>query len=112
MSSKVTITNVIPNASSKGSIITIYGSNFLNDTGNFNVLSVGFLSLPDNEISVYSNNFTVVSPSEIIFDTNNFVGTNGFTFENNKGTLFGVVLQDINGILTYVNSDSLYLIDT
>lgn len=113
----VDVNYITPKSSSSGKIITINGMGFLKSDGSYNVVGIGFLSIPDDGTSFYSSIFSppMSMPNgtqEIIFDMNQLVGVNGFTFSRYFGTQFGVVVQDVNQYISYVNSETIYTIDS
>lgn len=113
----VDVNYITPKSSSSGKIITINGTGFLKSDGTYNVVGIGFLSIPDDGTSFYSSIFSppISMPNgtqEIIFNMNELVGVNGFTFSRYIGTQFGVVVQDVNQYITYVNSETIYTIDS
>jgi len=118
----INVNYITPKNSSSGKIITINGINLLKSDGENNVVAVGILSVSqnqsfDNEVSFYSSIFSPVismpnGTQEIIFDMNQLIGVNGFTFSRYMGRSFGIVLQDSEQYITYGNLESIYTIDS
>lgn len=114
--SSVYVTSSNPKKSSEqlqySKILSIVGGGYILDNGLDNVSSVGLMSLPDDTSSFFSDSFTIVSDREIIFDVNDLVGINGFSFANYNGIEFAVVLKDRMGYLSYATPNALYLVNT